>query len=282
MFMRKHFVSKLVASIFMALCLSLCFAGCKKQNINNVSKNLSNYYIEAEFNDDNKTLTCSQVVDYINPYDTTLNRLEFHLYPNAFSANTKSGPVSSAYYAKAYANGDSLGGISINEVKVNGQEVQIKQDKPNKEVLIVGFNEELFPEERTQITLNYVVTLPNCWHRFGYGDDTYNFGNFYPVASIYENGEFYYCQYKSNGDPFYSDVANYNVKLTCDKDFVVATSGKQTNVEKTETNKKITNVEAKAVRDFAFVLSKKFEVLTSNILGVEVLYLSIIYLPYDK
>ena len=270
--MKKNLFSKIIVIILCLFCGLGCFAGCKKQNIASVSKNLSSYYIEGDFNEEDKTLTCNQVLNYINPYNTSLDRLEFHLYPNAFSSNTKSGPVSSAYYAKAYANGDSFGGIEIKGVKVDGKEKEIKLDKINNEVLVVNFDKELFPDDRVNITLDYVVTLPNCWHRFGYGDDTYNFGNFYPIASIYENGEFYYCQYKNNGDPFYSDMANYNVKLTCNKDFVVATSGKQTNVEITETNKKITSVEAKAVRDFAFVLSKKFEVISKNVSGVNVSY----------
>lgn len=258
--------------IFVLFVATGCFSGCNKTNIKDVSKNLTNYYIEAEFNDENKTLNCHQIVDYINPYNTTLSKLEFHLYPNAFSTSGKFGPVSASYYAKAYANGDSVGGIQINKVKVGNEEKEIKLDKPNNEVLVVDFSDNLYPNDRIKITLEYVVTLPNCWHRFGYGDDTYNLGNFYPVAAIYENGEFYYCEYKSNGDPFYSDMANYTVKLTCDKNFVLASSGKQVGFQESEINKKTTTISAQAVRDFAFVMSKKFEVLKANVLGVEVLY----------
>ena len=270
--MKKNFFKKIVLILFLVSTSLSFFVGCNKLNIKNASKDLTNYYIEANFNDDNKTLTCSQKVDYVNPYETVLNSLQFHLYPNAFSSNLKSGPVSSAYYEKAYANGDSFGKIEINNVKVENEDKEIKLGKVNNEVLFVDLNEDLYPDERVEITIDYVVTLPNCWHRFGYGDDTYNFGNFYPVVGKFENGDFYFCEYKNNGDPFYSDMANYKFNLTCDENFVVATTGKQTNVENNELGKKIINVEANAVRDFAFVMSKKFEVISDNIQDVQVFY----------
>jgi len=62
--------------------------------------------------------------------------------------------------------------------------------------------------------------LPNINHRFGYGDNTVNFGNFYPVACVYENGKgFIQDLYHSNGDPFYSECSNYEVEIMQRKDF---------------------------------------------------------------
>ena len=269
----KKFKIKSFIVLFFVVNLVLCaFAGCNKLNIENAAKNLTNYYIEAEFNDEKKSLSCVQTVNYINPYEVTLSELQFHLYPNAFSGNTKIGPVSQSYYTRAYPNGDSFGSIIINKINVDGNEREVRMGKTNNEVLFVDLGKDLYPDERINITMEYVVTIPNCYHRFGYGDDTYNFGNFYPIVSIYENGEFYFCEYKNNGDPFYSDMANYNVKLCCDKDFVVASSGKQTNINVSEANKKTIYIEANAVRDFAFVMSKKFEVITGKVFNTEVHY----------
>ena len=85
------------------------------------------------------------------------------------------------------------------------------------------------------IEIEFVVTLPNCLHRFGYGDNTYNFGNFYPVASIYENGEFRQDNYGSNGDPFYSECADYDVSISYPSNYMLASSG-QLMEESTEEN----------------------------------------------
>lgn len=266
-----NFAIKLLLMILFVFASFSSFTACKK-DLDDVSKNLSNYTITATFDDKNKTLTCSQVVDYINPYDTVLKNLEFHLYPNAFSSGVQKGPVSSLYKAKAYPNDESFGQIDIQNVSVMDKPQDVKLAQINNEVLIVDFENDLFPDERVEIKMDYVVTLPNCLHRFGYGDNTYNFGNFFPIASIYENGKFHFDEYSSNGDPFYSDVANFDVTIICDGDFIVASTGEQKQINTDETNTKTTHVIAKTVRDFAFVMSKKFEIISENVGQTTVFY----------
>ena len=249
------------------------FVGCKKiQSIDEVSKNLSNYNLLLSFDDNTKTLYGKQTVDYVNSTDTTLNEVWFHLYANAFSINATTKPVSLSYKQKAYPNGESYGGIEIDSVSVNDEPSQVNVGGVDNEVLMVDLNKDLFPNERVKIYLTYTIVLPNCLHRFGYGDNTYNFGNFYPIACVYENGEFDVDAYGSNGDPFYSDMSNYQVEIICDGDFNVATTGDQSINNVDENNKRKVVATAKAVRDFAFVMSKKFEVISKKAGDTTVLY----------
>ena len=111
--------------------------------------------------------------------------------------------------------------------------------------------------------LEYYIKLPNCEHRFGYGDDTINLANFYPIACVYENGGFVTNPYNANGDPFYSDMANYNVNLTLDSMLTVAGTGEQYELSQ-KSGKTTTQFKVKVVRDFACVISEKFEVKTND------------------
>lgn len=255
---------KFLALIMVVVSVCCVFGGCKNNSLHKVSQNLTNYTLNLSFDDETKTLSGSQEVDYINSTDVTLNEVKFHLYPNAFSASAQTKPVSSAYKTKAYPNGENYGGIEVTKVQVEGKTQQVNIGAPDQEVLTVSLAEELFPEESVKIFLEYKVLLPNCLHRFGYGDNTYNFGNFYPIACVYENGEFKTDAYGSNGDPFYSDMANYDVTINCESDFTVATSGEQTHNSTSETARRTIKATAKAVRDFAFVMSKKFEVISAK------------------
>ena len=115
------------------------------------------------------------------------------------------------------------------------------------------------------------MQLPNCLHRFGYGDNTYNFGNFYPIVSIYEQGAFREDNYGANGDPFYSQMSNYDVTITYDDDFILASSGEQLNTTLSN-GLKTTTINADAVRDFAFVLSKNFSVISKKTGNTTVYY----------
>ena len=100
----------------------------------------------------------------------------------------------------------------------------------------------------------------------------FNLGNFYLIACVYDEGVGYYSNsYHYNGDPFYSDCADYKVTITADKDYVVAGSGKV--VWAAENGEKASKTFAiKNARSVAFVLSEKFESITDNSTGVQINY----------
>ncbi len=253
-----------VAFLLLLVVVVACSLFACKKSIKNLTKNLSNYSLTLNFDDGTKLLTGNEQVNYINSTPTSLSEVWFHLYPNAFSEKAKTKPVSNLYKQKAYPNGEDYGYIKVNKVEVEGIAQDVKIAEPDDEILIVKLPTELFPEERVNIAIYFEVLLPNCLHRFGYGDNTYNFGNFYPIASVYENGSFGHDAYGANGDPFYSEMANYNVTITYNDNFTLASSGKQISTENKPNGFKTTQITANVVRDFAFVLSKRFEVISGK------------------
>ncbi len=257
--------------VFIPLLFIFCllFSGCNR-SLKQVSKTLSSYNIIATFDEDNKTLTASQMVTYVNNSDTVIKTLPFHLYPNAFREDAKYKPVSFASEDRAYPNGLSFGGIDITCLKVNGKLKDIVIAGEDENILEVALD-NLYPDEKTKIYMEYKVTLPNCHHRLGYGENTYNFGNFYPIACAKENGEFMQKVYSYNGDPFFSDMANYSVEICVNENFVLASSGSQTS-QITTNNKTTYKIKAKTIRDFAFVLSKDFEVKSAKVNDTQVSY----------
>ena len=250
------------------LILFLCpffFCGCgEKQNI-------STYSMEIDFDNKEKKLFVKQNVNYINNSSNAFTKICFHLYPNAFREDAKKKPVSGANFSNAYPNGESFGGIDIESVFVSKSEVNFLVEGEDKNILYVPLSNKLFPDESVEILINYSVSLPNVHHRFGYGDDTINIANFYPIACVYEEGKGFKTDlYSSNGDPFYSDVANYNVKVTYDKSLSIASSGE---VVSSKSGKKVeTTIKANRVRDFAVVFSPKFKCENEKVNGVDIKY----------
>ncbi len=258
---------------FIALCgiLVVGFAavGCSEKGLDDAAASLSVYTIDAVFCDDDKTLTATQNVDYVNEFDVEIGELYFHLYPNAYREGARFTPFTAADTADAYPNGLSYGGINISSLKVDGKEKEIKIGGQDEDILIVEFDEPLMPTMRTKIDMEYTVTVPNVRHRFGYYGKTVNLGNFYPVACVYENGEFESSPYYFNGDPFYSTVANYKVSVTAPKKYTAAMSGIGV-ITDTENDRK-TFASALAVRDFAIVLGE-FEQISGTADGAAVTY----------
>lgn len=255
--------------IFCLLCLSTCllFVGCSNFNPPN---NVNEYTMDLSYNAEEKSVSGKMQLSYINQSDNTMNEVKFHLYPNAFRENSKANVVSLANSQKAYPNGKSYGNITINNVKLNDSQCQSAIEGDDQNILSVPLAEELYPDDRVNIEIEFVTVLANINHRLGYGENCINICNFYPVACVYENGEFMTDIYNSNGDPFYSQIAKYNVIFTYDNCFTLASTGEQ-QLEKTDT-KTTAKISANGVRDFALVLSEKFNVITSQYKDTEIKY----------
>lgn len=219
---------------------------------------------------DGQTLSGKQTVDFYNDTETALTEIKFNLFGNAFRKDAKHSPISAQYTSKAYPNGINYGSMDVEKVYSGETELRFSVCGEDENILSVELMQELFPEERVEITIEYVLNLANVIARTGVNDNTINLANFYPIACAYDNG-FYECLYYANGDPFYSDCADYIVNLTVDKEYNVASGGKL--VSKTETEKTcVYSYELQNARSFAFVLSKKFEAITETVGETQITY----------
>ena len=245
------------------LVLPLLFlVGCKS-DLEKTSENLNTYHMNIVYNDDH-TLDIEQTLEYTNRTEDTLENLKLHLYPRSFRQDSKVSVVSTLNHAKCYYNGESFGNLEISALSVNGIDTPITINGNDDDILDISFTDSLTPNETYNISISYKVTLPNINHRFGYGEDTINLGNFYPIACVYEDGEYVIDSYHYNGDPFYSDMANYNVTLTANNNLKLASTGNITSTTSNETSTTY-NIKAKTVRDFAMVLSDKFSIVSGKI-----------------
>lgn len=319
----KKILSKIMLGIFsisIVVLLVILFTGCTT-SLDAASRNINEYKIEIDYNSSLQSLICEEEINYINKTDVPLHYIAFHLYPNAFREGSSVSPVSLANHHKAYPNGSSYGNIEIKSVSVLNNNttycdtIQIVQPTyseidnfiksknitssqyfiggEDENILYILFPNKLYPNDRIDLKISFEVKIPNINHRFGYGNETINIANFYPIACVFNEGNFDTSLYSPNGDPFYSDIANYNISFKCSKDFIVANTGnvlsktdeivdelayvesqesteKQTKTISVEKN--VYSLKANAVRDFAIVLSKNFKLLTQKVGVTEITY----------
>lgn len=95
----------------------------------------------------------------------------------------------------------------------------------DENILCAYLEESLFPGEKITLNVCFLTKLAKINHRTGIGQKSINLGNFYPVLCAYLDGEFYECVYYSDGDPFVSECASYQVVLTVPKEYTVARDG---------------------------------------------------------
>lgn len=250
-------------SLLILLTCSVTLTACKKSIAQN------SYVIEMTLNDD-MSLTGKETVTYKNQTEVSLKEIKFNIFANAYRKDSAFLPENPTLKPTAFPNGESYGDMEIKGAKVNGEKADFSIVGEDKNVLSVALKDELFPDEKVEITIDYVIRLANVISRTGYNDKTVNLGNCYPTLCVYNNG-FYECLYYSYGDPFYSDVADYKVTITLPETYVVASSGKLTQSKK-ENGKKSQTYTINSARSFALVVSKEFKVITENQDGVSVSY----------
>lgn len=239
---------------------------------NNLAKvdNLCYYKQELYYDENEHVLEGKQTVGFFNYTDTVLTQGYLHLYPNAFREGAKASVVSLANRDKAYPNGASYGDIQIESVSSGEIYLSHEIGGEDENILIVDFGKELFPDECFEFEIGFSVKLANVNHRLGYGDNTINLCNYYPIMCVYENGGYVTDLYHSNGDPFYSKVSNYQVQITYPNKYTLASTGEQ-RLEKTDTYT-TAFVSAQNVRDFAMVLSDKFNHRQDSFESIDINY----------
>lgn len=223
---------------------------------------ISHYEIDVQMFEKEKMYTGRQYTRYTNNTGVELQELYFHLYPNAYKT-LEGAPI---ILQNGFPDPMSydVGYIDVLEVSIDGFDLEYEVIGEDKTILKVKLNEPLTEGETIKLFLGYDGKLPNSKDRFGYGQRVMNFGNWYPILCVYDEDGWNLEPYYKLGDPFYSNLANYNVRITTDKKNIVASSGNILSEEVFQ-DKKIYEIEGKLIRDFAWALSPYFKIKESKV-----------------
>jgi len=225
-------------------------------------KTPNEYRIDIEFDPAQKKYVGKQSVKYINNEDVSLSEIYFHLYPNAFKKDS-----TTPYSSDSYIGGFNPGLIDITKVLVEDKEIEYSILGHDDTLLNISLESALDPGKAIEIYMEYEVMLPKAAERFGYGDNTFQIGNGYPIAAVYDYRGWNIDPYYPLGDPFYSDISNYSVTIKAPKEYIIACSGKILS-EEVVGESKVWNVEAKLMRDFAWAASQNFIIQEKVIDGI--------------
>ena len=259
--MKKFFACLLAVLVFLGgiLVASGCSSG---------EKTYTRYEITAEYIPENRTLTGAVKVSFENGEDKEISLLKFNLYPNAYRKDALYNAVSKAYEKSAYYAGESYGEIVISSVNGSKSWEVMGEDE---NVLYVYLERPLYPGDKVVLDIGFMTKLAKVNHRTGVTEHTINLANFFPILCGFKKGGFYECVYYSDGDPFYSDCADYKMTLTIPKEYLVAATGVIAEGRMLE-SKKVYTMSATNVRDFALVLSEDYHVLKHRVGETELLY----------
>ncbi len=257
--------NKLISACAVTLLIALMLLSAYVFSPEKEKRNVYTIGVDTE----NELFSGKMKLEYINRGES-VGELYFCLYPNAFRDEANIGNVAVAdRIEEAYPNGFDSGYINIASVSVNGKKAEFSTEE-NGQILRVETGNIRHGGKKT-VEMEFTGKLPYSPMRFGYGKQTYNFGNWYPVLCPVIDGEAVKCTYIANGDPFCSECADYRVTVTAPTGFRLASSGTIDAGKSNDPFKTAWEIKGDNIRDFAFVLSRNFE-LCSKKAGDTVVY----------
>ncbi len=223
---------------------------------------LNLYEINAELNAVSKLLKIQQRVRYINNESIELQELYFHVYANAFK-NKDTAPFLFDDFESAYPRGFEPGYTEILSITDNtraNEPLRYSLQGEGETILKIELASPIKPGDYAELSMSYIVHIPPASERFGWGENNFNLGNWYPIAAVYDERDGWNLdKYYAIGDPFYSDSSNYLVTIKAPKDYIIASSGKLLG-DRQEEDTRVWEFEANIMRDFAFVANNQFEI----------------------
>ena len=160
-------------------------------------------------------------------------------------------------------------GVTAAEDTATGKALVVRVDESDNSLVFVELLTPLGPGETTEVRLTYHTDVPGgdlrlSWQERPAGKLIFDFGNFYPILGVFQNGDWIRDPYVNEAESFYSPCADYSVTLTLPDDYVVAASGDET--KGTPSGGRVTwTITAGNMRDFAMSVGNGLDRLTRDV-----------------
>jgi hypothetical protein len=203
------------------------------------------YAIDASLNVNTNIVNGTEKIDYYNNSPDTLSRIFFHTYWNAFQPNSsmdaRSRELGKILLGKDKEGKDvfdwdtrvkdriqnlkpnEIGYQKVAYVKINGKLQKLKE---HETILEVDLDKPILPKSKTTLDVSFEAHVPIQIRRSGRDNADgvrYSMSQWYPKMVEYD-----YQGWNANpyiAREFYGVWGDYNVKITIDKNYLVAGSG---------------------------------------------------------
>ena len=153
--------------------------------------------ITADFNTENNTISITQNIKYQNTSTTTLNSIYLNDWSNSYSSKTT--PLAERFAEEFkntfhFAKSEDRGFTAITSIKQNNVNLKYERLKTNPDVIKVNIKAPLKPQESYNLSLTYIVQIPNDkFTRYGINDKgDYHLRFWYITPAVFDGKWHYY------------------------------------------------------------------------------------------
>ncbi|MEJ2296732.1 MAG: hypothetical protein P8Y23_18450, partial [Candidatus Lokiarchaeota archaeon] len=177
----------------------------------------SSYNLSVYLNEDSSSVAGNLTVDFYNNDPVNFTQIPFHIYPSGMEYESRQGYV------------EIMNVTTLEEPK---QQLDYEVHS-GIQLMWVNLTSILQPSNRTSFIISFNTTLPDGGidraneHGWDYNQTRiFKFANAYPQPCVYDEYDGWNTDpYLSTGDPFYFDMAYYNVNINVPEGMRVAATG---------------------------------------------------------
>ncbi|MET0300022.1 MAG: hypothetical protein ABW036_09675, partial [Flavitalea sp.] len=220
-------------TIFLLSFISV-LAGAKTFAQQNYWQQQLRYEISVALDDKENELTGKMTLHYRNNSPDTLFHLWFHVWPNAFKNDR------TAFSEERLRNGSTdfyfskdadRGYINQLDFRSGDESLETEDDSLHIDVIRVILSAPLLPGAEVKISTPFHVKLPYTFSGIGHDRfHSYLAANWYPKVAVYDSKGWHPSPYLESVS-HYEEFADYNVKITLPRNYVVAASGDLQNAD---------------------------------------------------
>ena len=232
------------------------------------TRDLYHYDMNLQMDPEKRTVGGQVVFSFYNDTESTWDELCLRDY--------------SSLFVDAETAGYNRDETRPNDYKPNGAITEITNVKDSRDDSVLTVNRDkdvsvvwlklktpLAPGEKMTLSYDFSAKIPTVPDRYGVYKDVYNVTNFYPILAEYDENGWSHEGFIQCGECFYSEVSDYDVRLTVPEGFLVASTGTETKKESSGDVVTYTFT-APCVRDFVFSASNQFVHKEADYDGVHV------------
>lgn len=216
------------------------------------------YNISVIVDPETRTVTGVEKISCRNRTGGVIDKLYLNVYNNAYREDTALVPYFPGDVSLVFTNsGRNYGYMNITGVTVSGIDAEYALEGT---VLSVTLGKDVKADEQMELSIRFEALVPVQNHRTGSNGSAMWFGNFFPTVAAYDKNGWNTEPYYPVGDPFFSNISNYNIKVITPLNYSVVGTGTETYTE--TATERTTDMSARMVRDFAFAVSTEYRLDT--------------------
>ena len=251
--------------------LSLVLVALLSVSVSALSPELPlSYSLDIRLDTLSKTISGSESILFLNPTPDSLEKICFHLYPNAFR-DTSSVLAREDLKTRQDIISGKRSELRVFDIAIDGENIDSAAIRESGTLLYLSLRSKLPPGDSIIISLQFELKLSEIEMRLGYNKlGNYLISHWHPILCGYQKGRLIDFEYHSQSE-FFSNFSNYVVRIDIPDGFVIGSTGELFELTR-NAGHAIWQAEADSVIDFAFVCGPAFEVGESDTLGIKIRY----------